>query len=152
MKNNNNTFFLLFPNFQKIEKDDDDDLLQDMSSNPLQVKLEEYYAEESNSGNEYEEPKSSQPVTFVDIKSFPIEQILKESFNGEQIMDYYAENQTLNSKYRSMLGTCIVEYLVHNKLAPKRQQFGIIAENISDFFKNEDKVSSFCLVFSLVCC
>lgn len=134
-------FFLLYPNFQKIEKDDDDDLLQDMSSNPLQVKLEEYYAEESNSGNEYEEPKSSQPVTFVDIKSFPIEQILKESFNGEQIMDYYAENQTLNSKYRSMLGTCIVEYLVHNKLAPKRQQFGIIAENISDFFKNEDKVS-----------
>lgn len=78
---------------------------------------------------------------FEPFWKFSIEGILKENFNGKQILLYYEKNNSLDTRHRSMLSNCIVEYIIQSKLDPKRENFNTIAENIIQFFITENKVS-----------
>ncbi|XP_075156450.1 uncharacterized protein LOC142229764 [Haematobia irritans] len=87
--------------------------------------------EDTQSAGDFEPPPSDIKVTIVDI--------LKESFNGKQVLAYYEKNSILNPKLRVMLSGCVVEYLVEKNIRPKREIFSVIADNIVKFFKTENK-------------
>ncbi|XP_013105549.2 uncharacterized protein LOC106085716 isoform X1 [Stomoxys calcitrans] len=65
--------------------------------------------------------------------------ILKQSFNGKQVLTYYEKNSILTPKMRVLLATSLVEYLVEKKIIPKRENIEAMAENIVKCFKTEDK-------------
>lgn len=77
----------------------------------------------------------------TDVHLIQIEEILKAS-SGVQILDYYSRNGALNSKYRQMLGACIVKHLIEKKVFPRPKHFDLISDDIVNYFKNEEKVSN----------
>lgn len=77
----------------------------------------------------------------TDVHLIQIEEILKAS-SGDQILDYYSRNGSLNSKYRQMMGACIVKHLIEKKVFPRPKHFDLISDDIVNYFKTEEKVSN----------
>ncbi|XP_075157317.1 uncharacterized protein LOC142230560 isoform X2 [Haematobia irritans] len=73
------------------------------------------------------------------IEKVSIEEVLRESFIGKNILEFYERNSFLNTKHRMMLSNCLVEFLIKFKICPKREEFEIIADKILDHFKTENK-------------
>ncbi|XP_059222247.1 uncharacterized protein LOC106085717 isoform X2 [Stomoxys calcitrans] len=134
------------PSKSEITMEDEEsmDLSCPTESSPSQSEDEDNNNDDAGDGNGDDlsllEPlhstSSQKSKTDVDIT---IIDILKLSFNGKQVLTYYAKNSVLTPKMRMLLAGCLVEYLVENKIVPTRQTIEAMAGNIVKCFKTESK-------------
>lgn len=74
-------------------------------------------------------------------KQISIEEMLKQTITGKQILAFYDNNKALNNKYRKLLSNSIIEYLIEKNINPSPKTFQNLSEKIALFFLNENKVS-----------
>ncbi|XP_036321085.1 uncharacterized protein LOC118736993 isoform X2 [Rhagoletis pomonella] len=68
-----------------------------------------------------------------------LEEILRGSVSGSQVLKYYSKTKVLTPKYRKLLAATIANYLISSGVNSSPKTFESFASQISNFFLSESK-------------
>ncbi|XP_017476004.1 PREDICTED: uncharacterized protein LOC108366200 isoform X1 [Rhagoletis zephyria] len=75
----------------------------------------------------------------ANIAEKTLEEILRGSVSGSQVLKYYSKTKVLTPKYRKLLAATIANYLISSGVNSSPKTFESFASQISNFFLSESK-------------